>query len=316
MTIVDVPWGAPLSLLYSTLNIVINHGGFKFQSRRLADRYPLPELCGALLQSFILIQALHFQFKHMDSAQQGSTCGFLLFNMLGLCSSVASTLGSLAAPLTALAIGLEKHNGEGSCPVMVAKLALALPGGAAAFTLLMMVVGAVPLLVTAIPSLLCFLHITIVQAIISCLPLVIIRFTMDGSGRFRFFGMAKRRDNGMEGGVMIGGGALIALALCQVVQSLGIMGWVWYLQGGPTYDIRGNPRCLATSARSACPLSTGTSLLASTSSCLCGGAWFRSIWASSSCLARRLQCSCSLLASRCFATPSPPIILAELPTMR
>jgi hypothetical protein len=107
MTLMDLPWGPPVSLLLGLFNLVVTPA-FNFGADQpLAARFPVPEFIGALLQSFILCQALGFQFKYTDPEYQGWMCGFLLFNTLGLCGAVTSALSSIIATLSAVARGID-----------------------------------------------------------------------------------------------------------------------------------------------------------------------------------------------------------------
>ena len=97
MTLVDLPWGPPLSLGLAIVNFKIS-GFFNYaKDAPFADRYPLPEYLGATLQSFILLQSIYFTLKHVDPAHQGSTCGFLVFNTMSLTGAVATTLAPIGA---------------------------------------------------------------------------------------------------------------------------------------------------------------------------------------------------------------------------
>jgi hypothetical protein len=262
MTLMDLPFGPLLSFGLAYFNLCVTPG-FKFSPKAaLADRYPLPEYIGTWLQSLILLRAVYFTLKHVDPVHQGSTCGFLLFNTMALFGAVAATLAPIGAMLTATRRGIDAVRDEkGNTARLVATLALVLPSCACYGTVLLMVVGTVPLFMTAIPALVALLPITLVQAILFGIVYAIVASAgQNGDGNAADAAAAAEKEEKHNMAIIaaasmeaycqpnIGGDALdkaaasgsgkegaagqdlfVIITMCQIMQALGIIAWSWYL---------------------------------------------------------------------------------------
>jgi hypothetical protein len=236
-TMLDLPFGPVLPPALAAFSYLTTSAYNFADDAPFIDRYPLPEYIGAWVQAYICIGASLTVIR--ESSGQGSTCGFLIFNTLGLSSTVAGTVISIAIICRESARGMDKHGA--SWASKFGNNVMKFPAYVATVAIFFMICGAIPLFVTALPALIAFVHVTVIQSTFVAMvtyafyrvgSMVVVQEKEAWEERNQLAGKKSGETYSNRGDYdtsELPVFAFLMLPSIQAVQALGCSAWSWYL---------------------------------------------------------------------------------------